>query len=207
MILPSVARSIADGLKLDSFAGPLTTSFKRIGDLIVPSKRMAGGDPNFLKDLRPFDLKIDLRSAPVVLTLARYPDGDERIAAARIELAPGHPHQWREAGEFGVDSGVACFLDAAAATKLNRLSLSTLVRHQDALHRAMKKNYAETRSWGSIAIEPSSGANLVGFSSGFGDGGYGTYVGMDKAGKPLVLLTDFALLLTQDEVEGLDEEI
>jgi hypothetical protein len=46
-----------------------------------------------------------------------------------------------------------------------------------------------------------TGANVVEFSSGWGDGCYASYWGLDAAGEPVSLATDFGLL-----VEGLEEK-
>jgi hypothetical protein len=54
-----------------------------------------------------------------------------------------------------------------------------------------------------VCIDPSSGANVVAFTSGFGDGSYSTYVGYDAAGHPMALATDFGVVDQPDA--GADE--
>ena len=55
----------------------------------------------------------------------------------------------------------------------------------------MKKTYVNTWDW----IDMKFGdANLVTFSSGYGDGLYGTYAGFDSNGDVAVVVTDFNLI-------------
>ena len=55
-------------------------------------------------------------------------------------------------------------------------------------------NVADWRSSVEVTVDPASGANVIGFSSGFGDGAYPSWFGLDANGDPLVLLTDFGIL-------------
>jgi hypothetical protein len=43
-------------------------------------------------------------------------------------------------------------------------------------------------------LDIEKGANLVMFSTGFGDGGYPLYVGLDAAGRPTRFVLDFHVL-------------
>ena len=45
-----------------------------------------------------------------------------------------------------------------------------------------------------VEVDGASGANVVAFASGFGDGSYPTYAGFDGGGTVLVVLTDFGIL-------------
>ena len=45
-----------------------------------------------------------------------------------------------------------------------------------------------------VVVDPATGANVVGFPSGFGDGGYPSWFGLDAAGAPVVLITDFGIV-------------
>jgi hypothetical protein len=50
-----------------------------------------------------------------------------------------------------------------------------------------------------LEADPQTGANVVEFSSGMGDGAYASYWGLDDAGEPCCLVTDFGIL-----IEGLE---
>jgi len=56
------------------------------------------------------------------------------------------------------------------------------------------------RQWAGLGVEPTTGANVVEFSSGWGDGCYPSYWGLDDSGEPCCLVTDFGLLV--ESLEG-----
>lgn len=48
--------------------------------------------------------------------------------------------------------------------------------------------------WADVTVDAASGANDIGFVSGFGDGGYPSWFGLGASGEPLVLLTEFGII-------------
>jgi hypothetical protein len=48
--------------------------------------------------------------------------------------------------------------------------------------------------WTSVVVDPSSGADAVVFTSGYGDDSYGTYWGIDADDEVVCLVTDFLVL-------------
>jgi hypothetical protein len=55
----------------------------------------------------------------------------------------------------------------------------------------MHKSYRDTCRWLHVQIGAGSAAL---FSSGWGDGHYNSYFGLDAAGAPVALVTDFEVL-------------
>jgi hypothetical protein len=45
-----------------------------------------------------------------------------------------------------------------------------------------------------VDVGAETGANVVAISSGFGDGGYASFAGLDANGRVVVVLTDFGIL-------------
>lgn len=209
MILASVERAVEEGLRMETFAGPVRQEFLEIGALVVPSGQVAAGDPGFVEDIQGVGVALKPGRYPVVLSLLSYPDKDQRIAAARVVVGTGKVARWEEArsGAYGVDSGLGCFVDAQAARDLAGRGPKALEAFWRKLDTAVARNEAPTRAWGSVVVEEKSGANLVAFSSGFGDGGYWSYVGYDARGGLVCLLTDFGLLLSEEEIEAMDDEV
>jgi hypothetical protein len=116
---------------------------------------------------------------------------------------------------YGVDSGKGCFLDARTMEKLEperqlysqrnqRLWDEPRLINLDAIQQLrtpfFRRLDAETieagRDWADLVVDPETGANLVVFSSGYGDGGYPSYWGLDSGGEVSCLVTDFGILLT-----------
>ena len=60
----------------------------------------------------------------------------------------------------------------------------------------MEQTYANTRSWGEVIVDSASGLNVIAFSSGWGDGTYDSYWGLNSGGEAVCLLTDFRVVRT-----------
>ncbi|MEQ1566923.1 MAG: DUF4241 domain-containing protein [Myxococcota bacterium] len=162
------------------------------GALALPSGRITLCDPVSAFDLDPLERAVPPGTYPVELAVAVF-DADQRVAAARVRFAPGTPSRWvmatREGEQvealpaghlygYGVDAGTGGFVDADAAAGLPARS--------DELSSALSASYRPT--W-SHAAAP----GVVAFSSGWGDGFYGSYWGLADEGRPVVLCTDFGL--------------
>lgn len=91
---------------------------------------------------------------------------------------------------YGVDSGTGCFIDLSAA-KVLELKMRENPDYYEEIIAAMDRTYVSTWSWANI---PLGKGNLVAFSSGFGDGGYASYWGLDAAGEISVVVTDFSVV-------------
>jgi hypothetical protein len=207
IIPPSVKRTQEQGKELETFAGKAKLRFENAGELMLPSTKLAVGDPEFPEDMVTVDKRLDFGPYPVVLTIATYPDKDERIAAARLKIDNGPPVKWQEAKPpmIGIDSGVACFVDADLAKELAKLKGAAKGRYWQKVSQALDRNYADTRTWASVRVDEKHKGSMVAFSSGFGDGGFGLYWDFDKQGKLLGLLLDFGVLLTKEEIEEMGE--
>ena len=100
-----------------------------------------------------------------------------------------------QAGEFfgyGVDSGTGCFASAeAVAVLVPAISMRTLTRSRTGCSRRRRHRL---EAFGRCRRRSGQRANVIGFTSGFGDGGYPSWFGLDADGEPLVLLTDFGIL-------------
>jgi hypothetical protein len=180
------------------------------GEIVLPTGRVVASDVFFFST-EPFTRRLPAGRHPVyLLSSVRGPDPDVAgdVAAAMIRAAPGDPVTWELAlvegqdpttlqpGEFfgyGVDSGTGCFASTEAVEVLMQGDLD---EYGDKVHKGMfpSDDVADWKSSVDITVDPASGANVIGFSSGFGDGAYPSWFGLDATGQPLVLLTDFGIL-------------
>jgi hypothetical protein len=208
MIPPSVPRNVEENLKMKTFAGDVRGKHVQAGTLTVTSGKVIAADAMGILLAEPFKVKIPAGEYPVILTLLRYPDDDERIAAARLQLRDGKVLRWQEAepSGFAVDSGTAAFCDDAATHYLDELPSKQQKSFFDRVVRKVDEHYRETRSWVDLPVDRTAGTNLIAFSTGFGDGGYGAYLGYGPKNQPLSLLLDFGLLLTQEEIDDMAEQ-
>jgi hypothetical protein len=177
---------------------------QELGLLTLPSGQILACDPSYQTfEGRPFTRRVlPGRYAVVVTCVGDGPDPDhhDRIAAAAILLRDELPARWELAlcdgqrladlqpGEifgYGVDGGTGCFLDTETAAHFtaNKRHASRLLREfQKSEYRPRIHTFDDTPA---IAM----------FQSGWGDGFYASYWGLDARGEPVCLVTDFSVLL------------
>lgn len=117
-----------------------------------------------------------------------------RNAAVRVLLSDQEPVAWHPASipgsghVIGVDAGCVCIVDYPAYASVSRRAKAAAF---DTLRAAEQP----------VALEVPVGAGDVGvvLDSGYGDGSYPVYWGVDAAGAPVQLVVDFLMLVDQDE--------
>ncbi|MBB6488309.1 DUF4241 domain-containing protein [Rhizobium lusitanum] len=185
----------------------------RIGKVELTSGRIVASDPLVGPDRAPLARTVSPGDYPVTLYQAFG-----RIAAASLRFAEGKPTRWELAvipgqdinslkGDefFGypVDAGLGCYMDADTYAMIRERekqvqtekSSSDINYYDDVLASELEPNnndYALHR--------PISGkrGNVAVFSSGWGDGFYPVFWGLDASGRPLVLFTDFGVAENAD---------
>lgn len=196
----------------DEQYGSITLSQRVIGNVKLPSGRLVVCDVLTDPDARPLSIGLPPGSYPVEVAIASLGDGDERIAAARICLRSSDPTTWMFAlrqGQdaetvseddllFGVDSGTAAFLSAEAAVEVSELLDETF---DDQVTEAMDAVYRPTRKWAEIPLSNGE-LNMVICSTGFGDGSYPIFLGVDASGEPVAVVADFGVVLIDSDLLG-----
>jgi uncharacterized protein DUF4241 len=183
-------------------------SVSRAGNLFLLTGRVVAADVFFF-DTIPFARWLPSGTHPVFALHATAPSFGDRIAAAMIRVAPGDPVRWEAAltpGQdpsaagpdqffgYGVDSGTGCFASAEAVEELTRRGSRAAETYADRVQAAMFPSKTEIHPTADIPVGDGTGLNVVAFASGWGDGGYPSWFGLDAAGKPLVLMTNFGIL-------------
>jgi len=181
------------------------------GLLQMPSGRLVCCDPLVAtRFAEPFSLPVPVGGHPIVLTIAKTQD-DARVAFARVQLRDTRPVEWDlmtldgqdqsqlgpdEIFGYGVDAGTGCFGDAVAIRELDEL-MGADDHYGQRLIGEMGKTHTHTWSW--INWRLPSGVNVVAFSSGYGDGLYASFAGLDSEGELACIVTDFQVLPYQGE--------
>ncbi len=209
---PIAARAFESGVSVTQPDGDRAELWSRtIAGLVIPSYRLVACDPFESTLATPFAYRVTPGRYPVVLAFAGF-DGaeDQRIAAAMLCLTDAEPVRWEPAlvegdGEaytssFGVDSGLCALLsDEAVAVLADRLSSD-----DDYLERAIEDQrgplYTGGPEWFDIVLDPDTGLNVVICTSGWGDGVYCGYWGIDDDGNLACLVIDLGVLDERDEV-------
>jgi hypothetical protein len=194
--------------------GTALIAIHNVGPLELPSGTIVTCDP-FIVDGPPLARHVTPGSYPVSLAVATFgsngKSADQRVAAATIHFRPGTPVRWevatfdetprKKGGEPGypVDAGTACFMDAGAQAAIKAEPPIWPTASQKSLEQQLlTDNYVHTWSWAVYRPDPASKANCVAFMSGYGDGTYSSYWGLDERGTPVCLTTDFEVFSDED---------
>jgi hypothetical protein len=190
------------------------------GNLVLPSGQVIACDPANLRwegDRVPFTRTTPTGSYPVVLCVTKAEDSSfsglvscamvrfnsHKPVAWEMALLPGNDPATLPLGCFfgyGVDTGMGCFIDADTAA---RLSEDAVDRMLDQVTNALCPSYKSglpAKDGVGVVVDQVSGANLVAFHSGYGDGAYVSYWGIDPSGGPCCLVTEFGVLV--EHLEG-----
>jgi hypothetical protein len=195
-----LAAALLDGFVLND----LKLVHHTAGDLRLPTGRLSACDPFTTEGRECFSLAFPHGTFPVVLVIAET-STDQRVAFAIVQFSVDAPARWemlttgnqdaatlKEGMIFGypVDSGTGCFADFSILRQLAD-ALAKDSTYFDKLNTEMEKSYRHTWSWLNTKV---GDGNLVAFSSGYGDGVYGTYVGYNKQEEICCALSDFGVL-------------
>ncbi|WP_047466063.1 DUF4241 domain-containing protein [Rhizobium rhizogenes] len=185
----------------------------QMGDVELTSGRIVASDPLVGPDRPAFVRTVPPGNYPVTLYQAF-----SRIAAASLRFGPGKPVRWELAviagqdikslkGDefFGypVDAGLGCYMDADTYALIQEReqqvraekSSADINYYDDILAPEIKVNDDKY-----VMHRPLAGkrGNVAVFWSGWGDGFYPVFWGLDANGRPLVLFTDFGVTENAD---------
>jgi predicted DNA-binding WGR domain protein len=206
--------------------GEFVVQRRTAGRLVVASNQIAVADPFQLGfGYRVLNRRVPRGRFPVELSIARAVKGkrkgQERVACALVRLGEGTPTGFRiakapemkrrrllGAGFHGyeVESGSGCFVDAGAARRLEKTCQKAFERGEldpdvnRKLRERLAKQHEPERSWAALTVNRETGANLVAFSAGWGDGAYPSYWGYDDDRRLVALVTDFLVLPTRTDL-------
>ena len=168
---------------------PTLTEDVIAGRLALPSGRVVAdgflsGHVDPLPDVaRPGDY-------PASVTVARSAGSQfDSVAYASLVVSDAPTVSWVARSTVGVDGGTAGFTSAEGSELLGRMGEGANLASLDA---AFDSLTAQDDIVTEVPI--GEGRNLVLFTTGYGDGGYGVYVGLDKEGKPTQFVLDFAIV-------------
>ena len=203
-----------------------------VGDVNLPTGKIIASDPFFASEQQPFARTVVPDKYPVYIYMAEIDKLHNRIAYAKIKFRPETPTKWilaltddmtqeelDDLGEdefygFPVESGLAAFLDAETneqfATKIEtQQELSPDGNFYDDVLAAEfmaysgKNNFSrDLGDWNDHQVNEDSDNNVIMFSSGWGDGYYPAYWGLNDEGDAIELVIDFLL----DEFEAVEDD-
>jgi hypothetical protein len=184
-----------------------------IGELVLPTGEIIACDPLTTgTDWPALSRKVKPGQYPVSLLEAQG-----RVAAAVLRFRPGTPVRWElatlpgqdvstlkgeEAFGYPVDAGLGSFMDKTAMALMSA-EQDKLKADQNYYDDVLAAQFAPNQDR-FVMHHPVAGnpLNIAMFWSGWGDGIYPSFWGLDAAGEPLLLLTDFDVLENADGRES-----
>lgn len=192
-----------DFTHIDFEKKPVKLYMHNMGNLHVTDGKIIVCDPFLYNDEMPFEATFPIGKFPVQLAVATIRT-DERVAFARINfneetlpvswqlaVKPGQDVTTLKKGQifgFPVDAGTASFMDASAGKAFEKHCEDEDI---DEMSEEMEKTYKHTWSWLMADLQ---GHTIAMFSSGWGDGFYPTFIGLDEEGKICRLVIDFGVI-------------
>lgn len=179
---------------------PASVFVYRLPDLRLPTGRVVAAD-GILGGGEPFSRSVSPGHYPLALTIAQL-GTDTRVGLAILRFTDERIVKWErgvpegqqafdpEKIGYGVDSGTGSFCDASVQQLVIEANEADIGFDEQVLDE-LKRTYKTTRNW--VHIDSPNGSLAI-FSSGFGDGFYTSYFGLNEAGSAVVLVTDFGLL-------------
>lgn len=184
-----------------------------IGELVLPTGEIIACDPLTTgTDWPALSRKVKPGHYPVSLLEAQ-----SRVAAAVLRFRPGTPVRWElatlpdqdvstlkgdEAFGYPVDAGLGSFMDKTAMALMSgeqdKLKADQNY-YDDVLAAEFVPNQDRFVMHHPVAGNP---LNIAMFWSGWGDGLYPSFWGLDATGEPLLLMTDFGVLENADGRES-----
>lgn len=193
----------------DSNVGDIIFKPYEVGELILTSGRLVACDPLVNPNSDPFEITLTPGRYPVILSVAHNKKNNgQRVAYAMLRLSDRTPTRWELAtvpGEdlsllpegkifgYGVDAGTGCFMDADVAQIIDD-SIYAETENEILVYQLLdmlEKTSKHTWCWADMRVDAESQANVIAFSSGWGDGIYATYFGYDAEDNIVSVVTDF----------------
>lgn len=217
---PDLRRAFRDGEQF----GDHTVRVEDAGLLALPTGRVVACDPAYLaRDSQPaYTRTVPPGRYPVLLSWLGDPRVSPNVACAGIRFSDAPVERWELALRpgwdvntltpgrsfgYGVDSGTGCFVDEWAVSRL----APDQERFKNAVNELFDRGAWSYETYlasmpvpvrqalqvrtGPAVVDPETGANIISFKSGIGDGCYASYFGLTSDGGVAWLVTDFGLLI------------
>ena len=215
--MPKLSQALIDGNEIETRFGRARIKLRCVGELNCVSGQLVACDPWLVHLAEPLVHTVKPGRYPVYLSIAED-SIDQRIIAATIRFKQleveswttavtrtpwYHRYEYREEftqiiGTFNypVSSKNGCFMDWTTAGAMLASEIDELGWDRK-IHQLKRLNYEPTRSWADVLVESTRQLNALVFSSGIGDGNYGTYWGIQN-NETVALITDFGVLSESD---------
>jgi hypothetical protein len=191
---PNGDRLFTPGREIERHGSSTTTELEHVGELDLASGMLAVRDFGYdVYDLPIIKRRVKPGKYPVEILRAWG-----RVAAVRVKFSSQPVVSWHPANDandhhvIGVDAGNVAILDAAAFASMQARKRERLFTSVVSAPGGMKP---------ATFVTLAKGNDCVVVESGWGDGGYPAYFGVDAKGQPAIFFVDF-MMLGEENGEG-----
>ena len=194
--------------------------FLDLGELNLSTGKIVACDPLVcLYDTSPFTRTVQPGKYPVIACIAKTENSGDRYAIVKLEFSKDRATKWEMALTeqqdinelkedddyfgFPVDAGLGCFCDLETQQFYNQFDTDFMQRnpegniYNDFFAAQFKKNAIDQNDpqdigdWLDFYLPNRPDLNVIMFHSGYGDGSYPCYWGINEDGKICSLIVDF----------------
>jgi Protein of unknown function (DUF4241) len=188
---------------------PVVAATQFAGVLHMPTGRLFAVDPSWLylgppPGVTPFTVPAPPGDYPLTLALVVW--SQTRVAAAKLTVRDEPVASWEMAIRPGQDPATlmenqffGVGVDVATIALFDAVALSTMVRRVEAEPTAF--DIAEGKHAVEL-VDPASGANVIAFDTGWGDGSYPVWIGRTRDGSVACYLADMLMLAPDSLAPG-----
>ena len=182
------------------------------GLLELPSGEIVATDPLVYPEAAPFERTVSAGNYPVYIykyqernAFAELRFSEKEVVSWELATVPGEDPSTLEEGElfgYGVDTGLGCFMDETTAMDFDKLLMDAEGMYfDDVLYDLMYTEESDFEDELVLNHRPWEGRseNVMIFESGWGDGFYASYWGLDADGEVVTLVTDFGVVDPEEE--------
>ena len=189
---------------------PLLETYET-GNIVLTSGMLVACDPLITSDMKPFIMMFPKGSFQTLVHKERESNciayaeivfSDKTVKTWQLATTEGQNVEDLKEGEiFGypVQSGMGCFMDAETQESLNHLEEKLYRRkgadfmgiYDEFFHDRFFDEKGATDSFALLKPNEEKPGNIFAFETGYGEGFYGSYIGLDTVGNPVKILTEF----------------
>jgi hypothetical protein len=193
---------------------PEIKEIKKIGTLHVPTGKIVVCDPLVEPESDPIVQEFPIGDFPVYLY---YTKDEDTIAFAELRFSETPVDKWQmalvedqdideleenEIFGYSVDSSLGCFMDIEGQKVMLKHEMDLMEKlgeqfisyYDNYIDNLLFGPNAESEFYCTIKPLENNQNNVIAFQAGIGEGFYASYIGYDKSGKPVKLVTDFNIL-------------
>lgn len=194
----------------DFVESPLIETFEA-GNLVITSGKLVASDPLITSDMPPFTIVFPVGEFPVLvhkeiesncIAYAEIVFSNSEIITWQLATSEGQHLTDLAEGEiygFPVESGMGCLMDFETQHNLNLLEQHLFKRkgedfagiYDEFFHEHFFQQEGAVNQYAFLKPHHEKPGNLFAFETGYGEGFYASYIGLDKNNIPVKIVSEF----------------